>query len=337
MGAGSLSELRRDPVVGRWVIISSERGGRPSDYPQEKPQQRDGFCPFCEGNEDKTPPEIRALRVPHTEPDTPGWRIRVVSNKFPALTIEGDLNKRARGIYDIMSGIGAHEVFIETPEHEKTISTLSLDHVTDLMWMYRERHRDLEKDSRFQFILIFRNSGQAGGASLRHPHSQLIATPTIPKRILEEINGVVRYHDFKDRCVFCDMIDEERAFQKRVVCENEDFISFAPFASRFPFETWLMPKGHLPCFKSLKSEHLRPLAEVMQETIQRMDAYLDFPPYNYVLHTVPVNTDVAYNFHWHFEIIPRLTHVAGFEWGTGFYINPTPPEFAADMLRGVAL
>lgn len=328
-----LSELRRDPVVGRWVIVSSERGGRPSDYETSRPQQRDGFCPFCEGNEDKTPPEIRVIRAPGTEPNTKGWRIRVVSNKFPALKIEGELNKRARGIYDIMSGIGAHEVFIETPDHGKTISTLPFEHMRDLIYTYRERMNDLEKDYRFKFILIFRNSGQAAGASLRHPHSQLIATPTIPKRIIEEIEGFRRYLDFKDRCVFCDMIDEELTSQKRIVCENEHFVSFEPFASRFPFETWILPKTHQASFKSLKDENLAELAEVFQDTIKRLDKSLDFPPYNYVLHTNPVNTEIDYNYHWHFEIIPRLTHVAGFEWGTGFYINPTPPEQAAEFLR----
>ena len=332
-----MSELRRDPVIGRWVIISSERGGRPSDFEPAEPKPRTGFCPFCEGNEDKTPPEIKALRAEGTLPNTPGWRIRVVSNKFPALQIEGELNKRARGIYDTMSGIGAHEVFIETPEHDKTISTLPFEHIRDLMWTYRERIRDLEKDKRFQYILIFRNSGQAAGASLRHPHSQLIATPTIPKRIMEELNGVRRYLDFKERCVFCDMVDEERAFRKRVVCENESFISFTPFAARFPFESWIMPKQHEACFKCVTDEQLPLLTEVMQGTIRRLDKCLNFPPYNYVLHTRPVNVEMDYCYHWHFEIFPRLTYIAGFEWGTGFYINPTPPEGAAEFLREVKL
>lgn len=332
-----MSELRRDPIVGRWVIISSERGGRPTDFEPAAPRPPDAFCPFCEGNEDKTPPEIRAIRAPGTTPDSPGWKIRVVSNKFPALNIEGELDKRARGIYDIMSGIGAHEVFIETPEHERTISTLPPDHVRDLMWMYRERLRDLERDRRLKSILIFRNSGQSAGASLRHPHSQLIATPTIPKRILEELDGVRRYIDFKDRCVFCDMVDEEHTFKQRVVCENEHFISFSPFAARFPFEMWILPKQHQPCFKSVADNQLAPLAAVLQETIKRLDKSLEYPPYNYVIHTSPVNSEINYNYHWHFEIIPRLTHVAGFEWGTGFYINPTPPERAAQFLREVEL
>lgn len=328
-----MSELRRDPVLGRWVIISSERGRRPTDFIPAIPRKLEGFCAFCPGNEDKTPPEIAALRAPNTAPNTPGWRVRVVPNKYPALAIEGDLNKRARGIYDIMNGIGAHEVFIETPDHEKTISTLSEQNIHEVFWMYRERMIDLEKDERFKFILIFRNAGQTAGASLAHPHSQLIATPTVPKRISEELLGTLDYLEFKDRCVFCDMVDEELDYAKRVVVDCERFISFTPFASRFPFEMWLVPKKHTVSFTDLKDHEIPSLADCFQESIRRLDEALEFPPYNYIIHTTPCNTARQYVFHWHIEIIPRLTNVAGFEWGTGFYINPTPPEQAAEILR----
>jgi UDPglucose--hexose-1-phosphate uridylyltransferase len=328
-----MSELRRDPVLGRWVIISSERGDRPSDFIAAKPLPKTGFCPFCPGNEDKTPPEIDAVRDSCTEPNKPGWRVRVVSNKYPALSIEGDLNKRARGIYDIMNGIGAHEVFIETPDHNRTISTLDPQNMEQLMWMYRERMIDLENDERFKYILIFRNAGQSAGASLAHPHSQLIATPTVPKRITEELNGAQDYFNFKDRCVFCDMIDEERDYQRRVIKENDRFICFAPFASRFPFEMWLMPKHHDPNFADLEDSDIAPLAQCFQKSLKYLDKALDFPPYNYIIHTIPVNTSRQYTYHWHIEIIPRLTNIAGFEWGTGFYINPVPPEQAVEILR----
>ncbi len=328
-----MSELRRDPVLGRWVIISTERGNRPTDFIPAEPRKPKGFCAFCPGNEDKTPPEIAAVRDPHTAPNTPGWHVRVVSNKYPVLTIEGVLNKRAYGIYDIMNGIGAHEVFIESPNHHNTISTLPERNMIELCTMYRERMIDLEKDDRFKFILIFRNAGQAGGASLSHPHSQLIATPTVPKRISEELSGAMSYFDFKDRCVFCDMIDEERAFRKRVVEENEHFITFCPFASRFPFEMWLLPKRHVEKFSALKDEDIAPFSSCFQNSIRRLDTALGMPPYNYIIHTEPCNTSKPYQYHWHMEIIPRLTQIAGFEWGTGFYINPTAPEQAAEILR----
>jgi UDPglucose--hexose-1-phosphate uridylyltransferase len=328
-----MSELRRDPVLGRWVIISSERGQRPTDFTPAEPRKPSGFCAFCPGNEDKTPPEIAAIREPGSHRDAPGWHVRVVSNKYPALAIEGDLNKRAHGIYDIMNGIGAHEVFIETPDHEKTISTLSDNNMQEVVWMYRERMIDLENDERFKYILIFRNAGQAAGSSLSHPHSQLIATPTVPKRITEELKGTLDYFEFKDRCVFCDMIDEERNYGKRIVVENESFISFTPFASRFPFEMWLMPKRHEQRFTRLMDIEIGSLAQCFQESIRRLDTALEFPPYNYIIHTIPCNMNKQYVYHWHIEIMPRLTNVAGFEWGTGFYINPTPPEQAAEILR----
>lgn len=328
-----MSELRRDPVLGRWVIISTERGERPSDFTPAEPMKPSGFCPFCSGNEKMTPPEIAAIREPGTKPDTTGWRVRVVSNKYPALTIEGALNKRAYGIYDIMNGVGAHEVFIETPNHMSTISTLPITNVEELVWMYRERMIDLEKDERFKYILIFRNSGREGGASLMHPHSQLIATPTIPKRISEEIEGTKAYLNFKDRCVFCDMVDEERAFGRRVVEENEHFITFCPFAARFPYEMWLLPKKHVNDFSLVDDKDIPLLADCFQKSIKRLDMALGKPPYNYIIHTVPCNTPTQYYYHWHIEIIPRLTQVAGFEWGTGFYINPLSPEIAAETLR----
>lgn len=315
------------------MIISSERGARPTDFAKEPPKKKGGFCPFCEGNEGKTPPEIAAYRAIGTAPNTPGWQVRVVANKFPALQIEGDINKRARGIYDIMNGIGAHEVIIETPEHDLTISTLPPDKMLELAKMYRERIIDLEKDQRFQYILLFRNAGEAAGASLEHPHTQLIATPTVPKRIMEEMKGVKAYLDFKERCVFCDMVAEELDTRKRLVAENELFVSITAFAARFPFEMWILPKQHQEGFEEMPEEGIGPFASILQETIKRLDVGLNFPPYNYLIHTNPCNVTLEMHYHWHLEIIPRLTKVAGFEWGSGFYINPTSPEQAAEHLR----
>lgn len=331
-----MSELRRDPVVGRWVIISTRRGARPTDFPSAEPSPKpENFCPFCPGNESSTPPEILVLKENDSKLDSSGWRIRIVPNKFPALQIEGELKKRARGIYDIMNGVGAHEVFIETPDHGKTISTMTRKNIEDLIWCYRERLIDLEKDKRIKYILIFRNSGEAAGASLQHPHSQLIATPTIPKRILEELDGSRKYLDFKERCVFCDMVDEEIDFKKRIVVDNPEVVSFTPFASRFPFETWIIPKAHQQCFQEITYEQLPSLAHCLQESIERLDGALDFPPYNFLIHTSPCNVNFDVFYHWHIEIIPRLTKMAGFEWGSGFYINAVSPEDAAEELRSV--
>jgi len=232
-----MPELRKDPIIGRWVIISTERGKRPSDFPNVPKRRGNKPCPFCPGNESATPPEILAFRPNSSEPNKPGWTLRVISNKFPALKIEGDLNREGRGIFDKMNGIGAHEVIIETPDHDKDLVDLEEKQVQDIIWAYRERSIDLKNDPRFEYILIFKNQGEAAGASLEHSHSQLIATPIVPKRVTEELEGAGKYYEYKERCIFCDIIKQEISENERVVLQNESFISIEPFAPRFPFET----------------------------------------------------------------------------------------------------
>ncbi len=329
-----MPELRRDPVIGRWVIISTERGKRPSDFGSSKEGEKEGkFCPFCVGNEDKTPPEILSYREPGTEVNKSGWWVRVVPNKFPALQIEGALNRRGEGMYDRMNGIGAHEVIIETPDHDKTIATLDDKKVEDVIWAYRDRILDLKKDARFEYILIFKNHGAAAGASLYHSHSQLIATPVVPKRVKEEVNGGRNYYDYKERCVFCDMVKQELSSDIRVISENEDFIAISPFASRFPFEMWVLPKKHDSAFENIQKHEVVLLSRILKDVLKRINVVLNDPPFNYIIHTAPINTSNLPYYHWHIEIIPKLIKVAGFEWGTGFYINPTPPEEATKYLR----
>jgi UDPglucose--hexose-1-phosphate uridylyltransferase len=328
-----MSELRKDPIVDRWVIIATERGKRPSDFGTAKSERKSGFCPFCYGNEDKTPPEIRVIREPGTAPNTPGWRVRVVANKFPALQVEGGLSRTGEGIYDKMNGIGAHEVIIDSPEHNEDIPNFDLKRIEEVLGVYAERIADLKKDLRLRYVMIFRNRGEAAGASLEHPHSQLISTPVIPKRVTEEIDGAKRHYDLKERCVFCDIVRQELGSGDRVVEENERFVSLTPFASRFPFETWVVPKSHSSNYEFIGRGEVSHLAAILKSAIVRLNGALNNPPYNYLLHTSPCNqADLPY-YHWHIEIIPHLTKVAGFEWGSGFYINPTPPEEAAKYLR----
>jgi UDPglucose--hexose-1-phosphate uridylyltransferase len=330
-----MPELRKDPIHGMWVIISTERSRRPSDFTPEDRRPIGGFCPLCEGNEDRTPPEIIAFRDNGTPPNSPGWTLRVVPNKFPALRIEGELAREGDGVYDKMNGIGAHEVVIETPQHSETLATLPLKAVENVLWAYRERMIDLRRDQRLRYVLVFKNHGLAAGASLEHPHSQIIALPIIPKRVSEEIEGAKNYFRYKDRCVFCDIIRQELQQGRRVINENKSFVSIAPFASRSPFETWILPKTHHPSFEHMESFQYEQAAQILSDTLQRMNQVLDNPPYNYVIHTSSFpETDYEY-YHWHFEIMPKLTKVAGFEWGTGFYINPTPPEEAAEYMREV--
>lgn len=331
-----MPELRKDPVIGRWVIISSERSKRPSDFAGASQKRRKvAVCPFCPGNESSTPPEILSTRDPQTAPNTPGWTLRVISNKFPALRIEGELNRVGIGIFDKMNGVGAHEVIVETPDHEKDLVDLSVEQVNQVIWAYRERTQDLARDPRLRYVMVFKNQGEAAGASLEHSHSQLIATPVVPKRVQEELDGSKKYYEYKERCIFCDIVRQERETRDRVICENEHFISLAPFAPRFPFETWLLPRFHQAQFGELTRDHVQALSELIRETLARLRKSLDDPPYNYVIHTAPVVGEYTKEYHWHMEIIPKLTKVAGFEWGTGFYINPTAPEDAARFMREV--
>ena len=332
-----MPELRKDPVTNSWVIISTERGKRPSDFGTEPRPPRPGFCPFCPGNEEKTPPEIVVYRNDGAAPNTPGWRVRVVANKFPALVIEGELERQTEGIYDKMSGVGAHEVIIETPDHDQTLPAMPEQKVEEVLWAYRDRILDLKRDPRFQYILVFKNHGEAAGASLDHTHSQLIATPIVPKRVQEEVDGVKQYYAEKRRCVYCDMVQQELAYGGRVVSANDHFVAMAPFASRFPFETWIVPRTHEASFEDIGKQEYVSLARILKETLHRIERLLSDPPYNFVLHSAPFRQEKPVQYHWHIEITPRLTRLAGFEWGTGIYINPTPPEEAAQYLRDAAL
>jgi UDPglucose--hexose-1-phosphate uridylyltransferase len=328
-----MSELRKDPVVGRWVIISAERGRRPSDFGPEPARPRLTSCVFCPGHEDKTPPEILAGRPPGSDPTGPGWTFRVVSNKFPALRIEGDLEPTGEGPFDRMNGVGAHEVVVEAPQHDASLATMSADAIADVLWAYRERMADLKKDARFQYILIFKNHGEAAGASLEHPHSQLIATPIIPIMVIEELAGAAQYYEIKERCVWCDVIREERRSRHRVILDADGFVALAPFAPRFPFEAWILPTRHASAYEESGVEVLRALAGVLGGFVSRMNRVLHDPPFNFVLHTAPLHAPALEHFHWHLEVIPKLTRIAGFEWGSGFFINPVAPEDAATALR----
>ncbi len=333
-----MPELRKDPITGRWVIIATERAKRPTDFVREKVQIRgSGFCPFCYGNETKTPPEIIAYRGDGSSRNAPGWSLRVVPNKFPALGIEGGLNRQGEGLYDKMNGIGAHEVIIETPDHQKTLAMLPQRQIEDVLWAYRDRILDLKKDRRFKYIMVFKNHGEAAGASLEHTHSQLIALPVVPKSVREEVDGAQEYFNFKERCIFCDIIRQESESGVRVVADSPEFIAVAPFAPRFPFEIWIIPRIHQSAFEDSQKQEFEQLASMLKDMLTRLDKVLDYPAYNYIIHTSPIPETPNEHYHWHLEIMPKLTKVAGFEWGTGFHINPTPPEESAKFLRAAAV
>lgn len=328
-----MPELRKDPVLGRWIIISKERRKRPTDFPVEVSTGLGGFCPLCPGNESFTPPEVFALRDGGQPANGEGWKVRVVPNKFPALIIEGDLSKEGLGLYDRMNGIGAHEVIIESPNHNHSFADFSPKEMALVFKAYKERIIDLEKDLRFRYVMVFKNHGRAAGASLEHSHSQLIALPILPRMIVSELEGAQSHYKYKERCIFCDIIRQEIQQKERIVCENDGFITIMPFAPRTPFEMWILPKKHGSAFYTQNDGELYSLAELFSESLQRLCKCIPNVPYNYVLHTDPLRSGGLEYYHWHFEIVPTLTSIAGFEWGSGFYINPLPPEEAALFLR----
>jgi UDPglucose--hexose-1-phosphate uridylyltransferase len=253
-------------------------------------------------------------------------------NKFPALQIYGDLGKTGEGIFDKMNGVGAHEVIVETPDHNLSLATMPKKAVEDVLWACYLRLTDLKKDARFKYVIIFKNEGEAAGASLEHSHTQLIALPIVPKLVKEELDAARRHFDFKERCIFCDVLNQEMNDGKRVIYENTGYLAIAPFAPRSPFETWILPKRHESTFAP-PEKSFSDLADILQRILRQMDRILDTPPYNFVLHTSPFYDEVNEYYHWHIELMPKLTKTAGFEEGSGFYINPTPPEESAKFMR----
>ena len=328
-----MPELRKDPILNRWVIISPDRGKRPQDFPPPERKIHKGSCAFCQGNEKSTPPEILAFRPDNSPPNTPGWSLRVVANKFPALRIEGRMERAQEGLYERMNGIGAHEVIIESPDHEADLELLPEKNFEDTLLAFKLRIQDLKKDTRFKYILIFKNYGEAAGATLEHSHCQLIALPIVPNLVSEEIAGANFHFGLNNRCVFCDIISQEKETGLRIVNENDRFITLCPYAPRFPFEMWLLPKFHADRFENCEAEDLSKLARLLKDSLMKMRFALGEPAYNFVLHTSPMDGENSDHYHWHIEIMPKLTKMAGFEQGTGFYINPVLPEVAAETLR----
>jgi len=339
-----MSQLRKDLLSGRWVIIATERSKRPDDFrPAAAPEKKDqatGFCPFCEGNETKTPPEVFALRREGTKADEPGWRVRVVPNKFPALNRAETPTKSAKGVLQWMEGVGVHEVVIENPDHDKELVDLPEEDIKNVLWIFQERIKNIETELHYQYVQIFKNKGKEAGASLSHPHSQIVATPIVPKRLKEEIYGAERLYRKWNECVFCKMIREEIQAAERLVYQDGHFAAIAPFASRFPFEIHLYPKKHSALYSSVGPEELTGLAAAVKAVLSKLKTTISDPPYNLILHQAPNITlsdhawpGIKNHYHWHVEIIPILTRAAGFELGTGFYINPVPPETAAQFLR----
>ncbi|MBM3336013.1 galactose-1-phosphate uridylyltransferase [Candidatus Sumerlaeota bacterium] len=336
-----MPELRQDPMTREWVVIATERAKRPDAFQGQGEKRRSVSlgsqrekCPFCEGNESTTPPEIVAYRKAGAAANTPGWWVRVVPNLYPSLKTEGNCERRQiDNFFRMMDGVGAHEVIIESPEHSDTIGAIDDRMAEEIVMMYLDRFLDLKKDRRFENITCFRNRGGLAGASLLHPHSQIIATPMVPGLLRRRLEMAFRYYDDHGKCVYCAMIETELAEGKRVVMANEEFVVFEPFASRVPFETWIVPKEHCSAFEAIPRAHGKALGRTLNAALGLLHRKLNDPDYNYVVRTEPLREDHSSYFHWSVHILPRLTTAAGFEMGSGMYINPMPPETAAEFLR----
>jgi UDPglucose--hexose-1-phosphate uridylyltransferase len=327
-----MSELRKDPVTNTWVITLNDKDFAPapgSNIPLDLPGH-DPLCPFCTGNEDKSGREIHTVRTKEG-----GWKVRVIPNNKPYLKVETQLKKQGKGFFDVISGTGANEVIVEAPAHNVDFDNMTHEHVLDVINTYKDRINDLKKDMRMEYVLIFKNRGKKAGAVSWHLHSQLMGMPVIPKKVQEEIDSAKVYFDFKSRCVYCDLIDHEISMKERVVKDTEYFTVITPFASQACFEMWVIPKKHSCHFHEIDQAQAKDLAGVLKDSIGKLNRALNCPSYNYMIHTAPIKAASLGHYHWHMEILPRVKSIAGFEWGSGFYINPTLPEEAAAYLRGL--
>lgn len=337
-----MPELRRDPLSGRWVVFSTERRRRPTDF-QIGLTPHAAESPFVHGHEHLTPPEVFAIRPegrPHNSPD---WKVRVVPNRYPALRVEGDLARRAHGVYETMAGIGAHEVVVETPSPSTPFHTLPLEQIVHVFEAVRARWEDLRRDFRLRHLAAFKNHGALAGATMRHPHTQIIATPFVPPAAAARFDAARAHFARTDRSLFQDILDQERQSAERLVCQNHGFAAFCPYASRVPFEIAIYPLFQSHDFSRCQTHDFWQCAEVLRETLARLAASLNDPPYNMLLISAPLQEEplrwptLREDFRWHVEILPRLAVLAGFEMATGCHINTVTPEEAARHLRQVEI
>ncbi len=324
--------LRFDVTTNDWVIFAPSRTKRPDDFASssDREEPTSDRCPFCPGHEDMTPAEIAAFR------DGDRWSVRVVPNKFPALRIEEPQERHEDGrLFRFMGGCGAHEVIIDSPDHDTPLALQPVDQIVRILSMMQERYIDLMRDSRFQAVVIFKNHGEGAGTSLAHPHCQLIATPVAPRMLRHKLAIATQYFDQTGRCLYCDLMGHELEAQERVLVENEHFVAVLPYASHVPFETWISPRQRQSSFRWLDPALQKPLACVLKDVLSRLHFGLGNPNYNLTINTSPRGEEDSEYFSWHIQILPRLTTPAGFELGSGMSINTMLPEDATSFLRMV--
>jgi UDPglucose--hexose-1-phosphate uridylyltransferase len=329
-----MSELRRDPTTLEWVIIADERAMRPHELVQKGADRLalefDEGCPFCPGHEHMTPPEVLTQALPGSERP---WDVRVVPNRYPALRPDAPFEEGGDDFFSRMGGAGAHEVVIDTPIHNREMSRMDDREVEAVLLVYQQRYNALKADPRNKLVIIFKNKGNVAGTSLAHPHSQIVATPVEPPLVRRRYNVARTYYAGGGRCLYCDILQKEQRDGHRVVAETDRFLVFHPFASRWPFETWIMPKEHRSSFGDASLEELKELAPLLRSVLGALEAKMGDPDYNFVLHSAPTRNSVKPYYQWHLQIVPRLTTAAGFEIGSGMYINTALPEETAAFVR----
>lgn len=337
-----MSELRQDPTTKDWVIIATERAKRPHQFaPAEVEEELPAFdktCPFCPGNEEQTPPETLRISAPKSD-DSALWLLRSVPNKFAALSLgRGTITRRISGeLFLSLDGLGVHEVIVECTSHNAHLCQMEVSAVERVLSAYRARYNALKANPFIRFIIIFRNHGVRAGTSLQHPHSQLVGTPVAPPYIRRKFQVATSYYDDMGRCLYCHVFHDEMDGGDRMVLETDNFVVFHPYASRYPFETWIAPKKHSSSFGLLTDAQLPELAWVVKNYLQKMHVLLKAPHYNMMVNTSPVDHEENSYYDWHIIIIPRLTMIAGFEIGTSIYINTALPEETARFMRESAV
>jgi len=341
-----MNQFRRNPITGQWSIIVQEEYDLTELVTNKKirvnseEDETHPHCQFCSGYETETLSEIFAIRPAHSAKNEPGWAVRVIPDKQPFLQIYGNLDNRGVGIYDVLNGIGAHELVIESPEHNLQLFDMKLTEIENVLSVYRERILDLKKDARFRYVLIHKNYGEAKKEVVNHSHSHILATPITPNRVKTELINSMEYFRYKERCLFCDIINQELDDDERIVLQNDKFLTIAPFASRSPFTVWILPKQHETFFE-WNAEHA-PLASIMQDILQKIKITLNNPNFVMVLHSGPNLAagklrgywkTVERDYHWHIEITPRFRGFTSFDIGSGFHINVVSPENATKLLK----
>jgi UDPglucose--hexose-1-phosphate uridylyltransferase len=329
-----MPEIRYNNLTREWVIIATERAKRPEEFAKANvrranPQPYVATCPFCPGNEHQTPPE--KLRLPVEG----AWQVRAFPNKFAALDAKAELKRRTVGWQRTINGVGQHDVIIETPAHDKTSALLSEREHELVIEAYRRCYAEVTADPRVAHATLFKNHGERAGTSLEHPHSQIVGTPIIPPQVRERMETALRFYDESGECIICAMMAEELHDPVRVVEQNDDFVAFIPFAALTPFHLWVFPLRHTATFPEASDAELASLARLLRSVLRRIHFGLENPDYNLSIRTPPREANGMKYYHWYVSITPRVTRIAGFEIGSGMFINTSLPEKSAEFLRGV--